>query len=75
VSTINGRVLGFGEPLRVKSGERVLLHILNSSPTAGTDHWIIKAILGRHFDWKKPSRWWTDPSVSFQATVRWEFVS
>src|SRR5277367_1536747 len=24
-------------------------------PTAGTDHWIIKAILGRHFDWKKPS--------------------
>jgi hypothetical protein len=24
-------------------------------PTAATDHWIIKAILGRHFDWKKPS--------------------
>jgi hypothetical protein len=24
-------------------------------PTASTDHWIIKAILGRHFDWKKPS--------------------
>ena len=24
-------------------------------PTAGTDHWIIKGILGRHFNWKKPS--------------------
>jgi FtsP/CotA-like multicopper oxidase with cupredoxin domain len=38
VSTINGRVLGFGEPLRVKSGEQVLLHILNSSATEV--HWI-----------------------------------
>jgi FtsP/CotA-like multicopper oxidase with cupredoxin domain len=37
-STINGRVLGFGEPLRVKQGEQVLLHILNSSPTEV--HWI-----------------------------------
>ena len=33
VSTINGKMLGFGEPLRVKQGERVMLHILNSSPT------------------------------------------
>jgi hypothetical protein len=24
-------------------------------PTSSTDHWIIKGILGRHFDWKKPS--------------------
>ena len=23
-------------------------------PTAATDHWIIKGILGRHFDWGKP---------------------
>jgi len=29
--TINGRVLGQGEPIRVKRGERVLLHILNGS--------------------------------------------
>lgn len=28
---------------------------LGVGPTAGTDHWIIKGILGRHFDWKKPS--------------------
>jgi FtsP/CotA-like multicopper oxidase with cupredoxin domain len=41
VSTINGRVLGFGEPLRVKSGEQVLLHILNSSPSEV--HWIALA--------------------------------
>ena len=24
-------------------------------PTAGTDHWIIKGILGRHFNWRKES--------------------
>jgi FtsP/CotA-like multicopper oxidase with cupredoxin domain len=45
VSTINGRVLGFGEPLRVKSGERILLHILNSSPSEV--HWI--ALAGHQF--------------------------
>ena len=45
VSTINGRVLGFGEPLRVKSGQQVLLHILNSSPTEV--HWI--ALSGHQF--------------------------
>lgn len=31
--TINGRMLGHGEPIRVKPGERVLLHILNGSAT------------------------------------------
>ena len=31
--TINGRMLGHGEPLRVKQGERVLLHVLNGSAT------------------------------------------
>ncbi len=31
--TINGRMLGYGEPIRVKSGERVLCHILNGSAT------------------------------------------
>ena len=46
VSTINGRVLGFGEPLRVKSGERLLLHILNSSPSEV--HWI--AFSGHQFN-------------------------
>jgi FtsP/CotA-like multicopper oxidase with cupredoxin domain len=45
VSTINGRVLGFGEPLRVKPGEQVLLHILNSSPSEV--HWI--ALSGHQF--------------------------
>ena len=29
--TVNGRVLGAGEPLRVKTGERLLLHVLNAS--------------------------------------------
>jgi FtsP/CotA-like multicopper oxidase with cupredoxin domain len=38
ISTINGRTLGFGEPLRVKQGERVMLHVLNSSPTEV--HWL-----------------------------------
>ncbi len=44
-STINGRVLGFGEPLRVKSDQRVLFHILNSSATE--PHWI--ALAGHQF--------------------------
>jgi hypothetical protein len=29
--TINGRMLGNGEPIRVKQGERVLFHVLNGS--------------------------------------------
>ncbi len=44
-STINGRVLGFGEPLRVKSGQQVLLQVLNSSATEV--HWI--ALAGHRF--------------------------
>ena len=31
--TINGRMLGHGEPIRVKEGERILFHILNGSAT------------------------------------------
>lgn len=46
VSTINGRVLGFGEPLRVREQDRVLLHILNASPTEV--HWI--AMAGHAFE-------------------------
>src|SRR5262249_8648713 len=29
----NGRMLGHGEPVRVKAGERVLFHVLNASAT------------------------------------------
>jgi len=38
VTTINGKMLGFGDPIQVKQGERVMMHILNSSPTEV--HWI-----------------------------------
>ena len=38
VTTINGKMLGFGNPIKVKQGERVMMHILNSSPTEV--HWI-----------------------------------
>jgi len=31
--TINGRMLGHNEPIRVKQGERVLFHVLNGSAT------------------------------------------
>ena len=31
--TINGHSLGHGDPIRVKTGERVLLHVLNGSAT------------------------------------------
>ena len=33
VFTINGRMLGHGEPVRVKPGDRVLFHVLNASAT------------------------------------------
>ena len=45
VSTINGKMLGFGEPVRVKQGDRVLMHVLNSSPTEV--HWV--ALTGHSF--------------------------
>ena len=31
--TINGKQLGYGEPVRVKTGQRVLFHVLNASAT------------------------------------------
>jgi FtsP/CotA-like multicopper oxidase with cupredoxin domain len=34
----NGKTLGSGDPVKVKPGERVMVHILNSSPTEV--HWI-----------------------------------
>ncbi|QHN03514.1 copper oxidase [Granulicella sp. WH15] len=45
VSTINGKMLGAGEPVRVRQGERVLMHLLNSSPTEV--HWV--ALAGHSF--------------------------
>jgi len=44
-SAINGKLLGSGDPLRVKNGQRVLLRILNSSPTEV--HWL--ALAGHEF--------------------------
>ena len=46
VSTINGRVLGFAEPLRVRENQRVLLQIMNSSPTEV--HWL--SFAGHRFE-------------------------
>jgi len=45
VTTINGKTMGSAEPLRVKQGQRILLHVLNSSPTEV--HWI--ALSGHSF--------------------------
>ena len=44
-STVNGKMLGFADPIRVKQGTRVLLHVLNSSPTEV--HWV--ALSGHQF--------------------------
>jgi FtsP/CotA-like multicopper oxidase with cupredoxin domain len=33
IYTINGRQLGFGDPIKVKPGERVMFHIVNGSAT------------------------------------------
>jgi len=32
-ATINDRMLGFADPLKVQAGQRVLLHLLNASAT------------------------------------------
>jgi FtsP/CotA-like multicopper oxidase with cupredoxin domain len=45
VTTINGKMLGAGEPIRVRQGERIMMHVLNSSPTEV--HWI--ALAGHSF--------------------------
>jgi FtsP/CotA-like multicopper oxidase with cupredoxin domain len=45
VATINGKAMGFAEPLHVKQGQHVLLHVLNSSPTEV--HWV--ALAGHSF--------------------------
>jgi FtsP/CotA-like multicopper oxidase with cupredoxin domain len=37
-SSINGRLLGFDEPIRVREGQRVLIHALNAS--ASESHWL-----------------------------------
>ena len=37
-STINSKMLGAGEPIQVKAGQRVLFHILNASATL--THWL-----------------------------------
>jgi FtsP/CotA-like multicopper oxidase with cupredoxin domain len=34
IGSVNGRALGSGQPLRVREGERVLVHLLNASATA-----------------------------------------
>jgi FtsP/CotA-like multicopper oxidase with cupredoxin domain len=40
-ATIDGRMLGFGDPLRVRQGQRVLLRLLNAS--ASMIHWLALA--------------------------------
>ncbi|HEX4310633.1 MAG TPA: multicopper oxidase family protein [Acidobacteriaceae bacterium] len=40
-ATINGRMLGHGDPLRVREGQQVLLHVVNASATL--THWLALA--------------------------------
>jgi FtsP/CotA-like multicopper oxidase with cupredoxin domain len=44
-STVNGRMLGHADPIRVSEGQRVLFHVLNASATA--THWL--ALAGHEF--------------------------
>jgi len=39
--SVNGKMLGAGEPIRVKTGERLLMHVLNASATV--THWVVLA--------------------------------
>jgi FtsP/CotA-like multicopper oxidase with cupredoxin domain len=40
-STVDDRMLGFGDPLKVREGQRVLVHVLNAS--ASLIHWLALA--------------------------------
>jgi FtsP/CotA-like multicopper oxidase with cupredoxin domain len=44
-ATINGHMLGAGEPIRVKQGQRVLFRLLNASATEN----VVLALPGHHF--------------------------
>ncbi len=44
-ATINDRMLGHGDPIRVREGQRVLFHLLNASATVR--HWL--ALAGHEF--------------------------
>lgn len=44
-ATVNAHMLGFGEPLRVHAGQRVLLHLLNASATEN----VVFALPGHRF--------------------------
>ncbi|HEY3934402.1 MAG TPA: multicopper oxidase family protein [Gemmatimonadales bacterium] len=44
-SSINDRLLGHGDPIRVREGERVLFHLLNASAT--DSHWL--SLAGHQF--------------------------
>jgi FtsP/CotA-like multicopper oxidase with cupredoxin domain len=44
-STINDRILGYGDPIKVSEGQRVLFHVLNASATVA--HWL--ALAGHEF--------------------------
>ena len=44
-ATINDRMLGSGDPINVREGQRVLFHVLNASATA--THWL--ALAGHEF--------------------------
>ena len=61
--TINGKVMGYGEPVRVKQGQRVLFHILNGSATENIKLALCPAIASRWWAWtaiRWPIRpWWT----------------
>jgi FtsP/CotA-like multicopper oxidase with cupredoxin domain len=43
--SVNGRILGYGDPIQVRQGQRVLFHILNASATE--THWL--ALPGHRF--------------------------
>ena len=42
--SINGRMLGHGEPIRVRTGERVLFHVLNASASEIRAAWLCRGM-------------------------------
>jgi FtsP/CotA-like multicopper oxidase with cupredoxin domain len=50
--SINGRMLGHGEPVRVKTGERILFHVLNGSATEIRSLALPGHLQGLSFGWQ-----------------------
>jgi hypothetical protein len=73
--SINGRILGHGEPIHVRFGERVLFHILNASAIeirslALPQHEFLVALTGWASSWSMRAAAARSPGWDYELTRR-----